>query len=38
MIECRLRDLGLAVSAKGKSRRSAEQTAAQQMLAKIHQI
>ncbi len=38
MVECRLRDLGLTETAKGKSRRNAEQTAAQQMMAKISQI
>ncbi|MCP4010968.1 MAG: ribonuclease III [Proteobacteria bacterium] len=38
MVECRLRDMDIAETAKGKSRRNAEQTAAQRMLAKINQI
>lgn len=35
VVECRLKELGLVETAKGKSRRSAEQTAAEKMLQKI---
>jgi len=35
VVECRLKDLGLSETARGKSRRSAEQSAAEKILARI---
>lgn len=37
VVECRLKDLGLSETARGKSRRSAEQSAAEKILARIDQ-
>jgi ribonuclease-3 len=35
VVECRLKDLGLSETARGKSRRSAEQSAAEKILARV---